>query len=386
MKKAQGSSVAVLIVLIALFMALYLLFLPAKDRAELLQSNTTNDSSDKEDIAILREGTLLSQNPGLLKPFEKESNKHDINSVNLFLRDEPKIIELANSISISKGVSSEDNQELKFSLDDLKNLDKITLFFLVNEAQGNLIINLNGIQILNKEAKGLQSVTLPNDLLQKNNQLIFKVSSPGINIFIKNKYDLSDIKVRANYELINTNEERTFVLSSNELDENAKLSFFLYCNKAALTRFRILLNEKEIDSEVLSCRSSTKELDLDKKLLKAGDNKLIFELDQGDYLINNVEVKTKSNEGGSKTYKFSLSEKQFDETLNDKEIMLKMSFSSTEEKKKATVNVNGKEFTMETSENDYKRPITSLIKEGNNFIKITPDNEFTLEFLEIVIE
>ena len=65
--------------------------------------------------------------------------------------------------------------------------------------------------------------------------------------------------------------------------------------------------------------------------------------------------------------------------------MLRMEFSSSDDKT-ALINVNGNEFTMDTDENDYERPITSLVKEGNNFIKITPQNEFTVEFLEIKIE
>jgi len=388
MKRAQteGSSIAVLIVLIALFIALYLLFLPAKDRAELLGQNKTDQIDNQNNNPVLKEGILLSQSPGLLKPFGKESNKHDINAVNLFLKDEPKIIDLSNSISIANGISTKEEQELRFSLDNLNNLDKATLFFLVNEQKGDLIITLNGIQIFNRDARGLQGIILPRDLLQGTNLLILKVSSPGINIFSKNKYDLSSIKVKANYKLTNTNEERNFVLSSNEIDDNAKLSFFLYCNKNALTRFRLLLNSKEIANEVLACRSSTKNIELKKSLLKENENKLLFEIDNGDYLINNIQVETNVREGGAKIYKFSVSKKQYDETLNDKDVMLKMSFSSLEEKKKATININGKEFTMETNENEYERPITSMIKEGNNYIKLDAESEFNLEFLEIFIE
>ncbi|MEK6841117.1 MAG: hypothetical protein AABX45_00795, partial [Nanoarchaeota archaeon] len=164
------------------------------------------------------------------------------------------------------------------------------------------------------------------------------------------------------------------------------LSFFLFCNKATTARLRIFLNKEEISNELLACASSTKNIDLDKEFLKEGRNSLVFEIDKGDYLVNDIKIETKVQEGGAKTYKFAISKKQFDEILNDKEVMLKMSFSSTNDVNKATININGKEFTMETDENEFERPITSLVKEGNNFIKITPETEFNLEFLEIVIE
>ena len=387
MKKSQehAGNIAVLIVLIALFMALYLLFLPAKDRAELLGQNKTSDDSGNliEDTDSI---LLLSQNPGLLKSFEKDTEKHEIDAVNLFVRDEPETIDLANSIKSSKSLFTNEVQELNFNIKNIDNLQKVTLFFLVNEGRGNLIILLNGIQIFNDDVRGLQNVILSKELLQESNKLIFKASSPGINIFGKNKYALSSIKIKENFQITNTNEERTFVLSSNELDENAKLSFFLFCNKVATSRLRIFLNNKEIANELLACASSIKNADLDKDLLKEGRNILLFEIDKGDYLINDIKIETKLKEGGAKTYKFAASESDFDKILDDKEVMLKMSFSNADELKKAVISINGREFTVETEENEIKRPITSLVNKGNNFIKIIPETEFNLEILEITIE
>ena len=387
MKKSQtqAGSVAVLVILIALFMALYLLFLPAKERSSLLGQNLTTETN-ATGTTTLSEDVLLSQTPGLLKNFDKDTEKHELDAVNLFLRDEPETSDLAASITITKSLFKEGLQELKFNVDDLENLQRVTLFFLVSEGRGNLIITLNGIQIFNEKVNGLQNVVLPKDLLQETNKLTFKASSPGINIFGKNIYALTSLKIRQSFQLTNTKESRTFVLSSGEIEENAKLSFFLFCNKAATSRLRVFLNEEEIANELLACQSSIRSIDLDKELLNEGRNALIFEIDKGDYLLNDILVETKLQEGGAKTYKFSISGKQFDKILDDREVMLKMSFSSTDDIKKATINVNGNEFTMETDENDFERPITSLVDEGNNFIKITPESEFDLEFLEIIIE
>jgi len=387
MKKSQtqAGSIAVLIILIALFMALYLLFLPAKERSSLLGQNFTAETNTTR-TTTLSEDVLLSQTPGLLKNFDKDTEKHEIDAVNLFLRDEPETSDLAASITITKSLFKEGLQELKFNINDLENLQRVTLFFLVNEGRGNLIITLNGIQIFNEKVSGLQNVVLPKDLLQEINKLTFKASSPGINIFGKNIYTLTSLKIRQSFQLTNTKESRTFVLSSGEVEENAKLSFFLFCNKDTTSRLRVFLNEEEIANELLACQSSIRSIDLDKELLNEGRNTLIFEIDKGDYLLNDILVETKLREGGAKTYKFSISEKQFDRILDDSEVMLKMSFSSTDDVKKATININGNEFTMETDENNFERPVTSLVDEGNNFIKITPESEFDLEFLEIIIE
>lgn len=387
MKKSQtqAGSIAVLVILIALFMALYLLLLPAKDRAVLLGGQNLTSDNVNSTSKQTNEDILLSQNPGLLKQFNKDTANHKIDAVSLFLRDEPQITDLATSIAITKSLFNEGSQELKFNINDLGNLQKVTLFFLVNEGNGNLIITLNGIQIFNDEVNGLQNIILPKDLLQENNKLAFKVSSPGINIFGSNKYALTSLKVRQEFQLTNTKEERTLILSSNELDENAKLSFFLFCNKATTTRLRLFLNNEEIDNELLTCASSVKNIELDKKLMKEGRNSLLFEIDKGDYLINDIVVETNIAEGGAKIYKFAVSKKQFDKILNDNEVTLKMQFT-TDDQKQATINVNGNEFSLDTNEFDYERPITSLIKQGNNYIKITPETDLDIEFLEIIIE
>src|SRR3989344_3395266 len=137
MKKSQtqAGSIAVLVILIALFMVLYLLFLPARDRAELLGQNQT--SANLTSTAKTSETVLLSQSPGLLKPFEKDTEEHEIDAVNLFLREEPENIDLANSLSFTKSLFKEDVGELKFNVNDLENLQKVTLFFLVNEGKGD---------------------------------------------------------------------------------------------------------------------------------------------------------------------------------------------------------------------------------------------------------
>jgi len=163
------------------------------------------------------------------------------------------------------------------------------------------------------------------------------------------------------------------------------LNFFLFCNKAATTRLRVFLNNEEIANELLACKSSEKNIDLDKDFLKEGRNTLLFEIDKGDYLINDIIVETKLAEGGAKVYRFAISEKEYDKILDDNEVMLNMQFTGNDVKK-AIINVNGKEFTVDTEEYEFERPITSFIKEGNNYIKITPETEFDLEFLEIKIE
>ena len=385
MKKSQTSAggIAVLIFLIALFMVLYLLFVPPEERARLLGENKTNDVNQDTNIQGVKTNILLTQTPGLLKPFEEDTSKHEIDSIQLYLRNEPLIDDLATSLTISKTIFKEETKELRFNIQDLTNLNKASLFFFVGEAKGNLIINFNGIEIFNDKASGLKTITLPEGYTKETNILLFKVSSPSF--FGKNTYTLKDIKVREEFELTNTKEERTFVLSASETG-NAELSFFAFCNQApAGSRLRIFLNKEEIFNNVLGCVSSEKNVEIKEEDLKQGTNDLLFEIDKGDFLLNDINLKVELEEGGSRTYKFSITEKQMDDiTASAKEVKVIMNFKD-DKNKRATINVNGNEFSLETTDLEYERFITSLIREGNNFIRILPGNEFTVDLLEIKI-
>ena len=386
MKKSQTSagSIAVFVILLALFMVLYLLFLPPKDRANLLGENKTSEDTNGNNGGTTASGNvLLTQSLGLLKPFEKETSTHEIDSVQLFLKDEPMTEDLATSISVSKSMFSTETKQLRFNIDDLTNLNKVTLFFLVTQAKGELIIELNNIEIFNGKASGLQDVTLPLGVLKESNTLTFRVSSASF--FSKNVYSLNNIKLRESFELTNTKELRSFVLTASETGD-ADLNFFVFCNSAPIgSRLRIFANDEEVFNNVISCISTEKTVEINADDLKEGTNSLLFEIDKGDFLLNDIELKVKLEEGGGKTYKFSLTEKQLNALLDGgDEIKLLMNFND-DKQKSATININGNEFTLDTKDLDYERFITSLVKEGNNFIRITPSNEFTVDLLEVKI-
>src|SRR3989344_1746759 len=204
MKKSQTSagSIAVFIVLIALFMVLYLIFIPPADRERLLQLNKTSEEGTTDNGKTGQvSNSLLPQTPGLLKPSEEDESKHEIDSVQLYLKDEPMTDDIANSLTVSRTRFKTETKQLRFNIDDIDNLDKVSLFFFVKEANGNLIIELNNVEIFNQKASGLEDIILPRDLLEENNVLLFTTSSPSF--FGKTIYELSEIKIRQNFELTN---------------------------------------------------------------------------------------------------------------------------------------------------------------------------------------
>lgn len=379
----SAGPIAVLVFVIALFMALYIILIPPEDRNALL--NQTGNIKDNE-----RAGESLyllePKNPGVIKPFASDTEIQDIDSVNVFIRDEPDINLLSNSLFISKSTFSETSKKLSFKSEELDLLNKVTLFFNVEEQEGSLIVLVNDVEVLNEMAKGQQSVTIPLTILDKFNTIEFRVSSPGAAIWKSNKYRLTDIRLKQNVELKNPVESRTFILTETEAKENAKINFDVFCNnpgKSRGNRLTININNNKLEQEVVDCVSSGKRLEIKHEDLKQGNNILTFEIDKGDFLINNIELETKVKEGGAIKYDFSVASDDLDDILNDfVEAELRLDFTD-EGKKKATIDINGNKFTLETDEVSFSRTISSFIKEGNNFLRITPLNEFELDNLEI---
>src|SRR3989338_3640913 len=119
--QTSAGNVAVLVLLIAIFLALFILLLPAEDRNELLSENLDTDENGNSEKDVL----LLAQSPGLLKPSSDDETIHKIDSVNLFLRDEPAVADLATRLSVSKNVFSSNVRRLTFKVDDTDNLEDV---------------------------------------------------------------------------------------------------------------------------------------------------------------------------------------------------------------------------------------------------------------------
>jgi len=381
--EANASNVAVVVFLIALFLAIYILLLPPADRDALLNDNSTSTTLLGEIVDENGAVILLQQKPGMLKPLESDVAEHRIDPVNLYFKDEPIVSDLATSIVVKKSDFSEQTRKLSFNSDDLNDIQSANLFFSVDSGDGNLIITLNDVDVFDEKSEGLQNVVLPVEMLKESNILEFKVSSPGWNFIGRNEYSLRDLKVRQNFQLTNTKEERSFVLSSAEKGDGV-LEYKLFCNSAGKNaRLKITLNAREISNELLTCRSASREVEIANKDMKEGENKLIFQINEGDYLLNEIKLKVDSDTGGSVDYKFPITDDEFKQIEDgEKEAELTLEFSDKKQHQ-LTLELNGDEISVDTDEKNYLQDVTRFVDAGTNRIKIMPENEFDLVSLKI---
>ncbi len=218
------------------------------------------------------------------------------------------------------------------------------------------------------------------------------MSSPGLLFWRTNKYELSDVGIRLEYELINAKESRIFAIPQEELDDlsEARLSYFMICNaplEQGVTNLRILLNNDEILDSHVQCVSTHEEIELEKSHFQPGNNQITFILEEGEFSFNQVKVETKSDEFTYPTYFFTITASQWEDiNEEDEEVTLTIYLDDEEDHKNARLIINDETIFMKTQEPKVEYDITDLVERGTNFIRITPTTTFTMTGLKVTLE
>jgi len=395
-KKAQDSAkgAAVLILLIAIFTVLYLLLLPPAEREAVL--NQTVDEGDIDDAASEESSsakTIMIENPGTVYKTEESKVIHDINSVNLFIKEQPVTTLLYDSFIISKSLFSEIFQDQTFTLEDINNLKNIVLYFTVKDADGKLEIRLNNNVVFLDEIPEVgivKLIDLPINQIKEENKIKFSVSSPGIKFWSTNAYKLEDVGLKKTFEEVNPKEERTFTLSSEEKQyiETARLSYSLYCNSLEgeeYTEFKIFVNQKSMLSKTIHCIGGAESIEIPIEYMYEGKNTLLFMIEKGDFLISKIKVESQTKKETYPTYHFNLDSDEYEDITGDKkDLMLRLDLIG--DSKKARIQINSKYINLDTTEDEYSKDISSFAEEGDNLIKLIPSETFTIEALKINLE
>lgn len=380
MEKTQGS-LMVLIILIALFMVIYILVLPPSEREILLNQSFEDDlGDDKGEIKI---ENLLNEAPGLLFPITSNNQIHSMNSINLFIKDEPAIKDISSGFTVSSSLFGNKEKEFTFSINDVEDLEELVLEFEADTSSGELIIEMNEKNVFQEVALGRIKVALPLDRIEKDNVLLFKTSGLGAVFWRLHEYTIRDVELKQVFERTNSEEIRSFVLNSNEFDniDDAILKYSIFCNKGQGI-LNIKMNGNLISSEFLLCKNNNKRVELSKNVLNSGENVVSFSLDNGDYLINNLLMETTLTKSEFKKYTFLLTEKNVNNVLSeDLSVVLDMGLGDG--LKVADVLINGFTIILDTTDTRFTKDISQYVEEGENIIEIVPKREFEIRVLKV---
>lgn len=317
-QQTSASGAAVLIILIAAVFVLYILFLPPEDRAELL--GELNESDD-DGVSSKDESELLRESVGRLDYLKFDYREHDIPSFRIYSETNGVAIKSIPSVYIKNNLVGETSYDMTFSIDS-RLTSNMLVSFNIASSRGRLQISLNGHEIFNSylEAGSPNPISLPDEYLQNDNSLIFKVSGVGAVFWRTNGYALNNVIVTGDIlDVSNSKSSQFFYVSNLEYDnlDSVKLKFHPECDSYSVGLLKIYLNGDQMFSGIADC-GIFNTVFMDVNSIMKDRNELEFVATSGYYLIDNIEVRTELEELIFPVYYFDLSDDVFhQESIND---------------------------------------------------------------------
>ena len=385
--QTSGSPAAVLILAIAAFIVLFILLLPQEDRENLLDSGSgsTGGSGIGGEVSGL---ILLEESPGTISRVRTRQIEREIASFVIRTEEEDLEIKKVNAISLHSGES--DSKEVFFETEG--GISNAVLTFEVTDSKGILHIELNGEEIFKGNIqKNAQIEPFSMSEIEEDNILKFYVDKPAAWKFWENNYyEIRKVRIMGTVK----NEERsqsfqTFIMSKEEADpQNIQDVFLQYGVVCSVShgKIEVRVNNYLISSRVPECDSPVREKEqVDPKILREGKNEIVFTTGEGEYGIDRPKIQTTLKKPVYPLYFFNLNEsmyKQIAGTGLRAQVILR--FAQDGQDKKAILSINGHETFVDTREHTHSKIIDEFLKEGNNYIRVTPESN-ALHIVEMVV-
>ena len=379
-KLAQASTQAgVVVILIAVLMVLYILFLSPQDRAALLGEDQTGTGGTGTDGRV--RSVLYSATPGRIYPLSADSVEHTMPSLTVFTVTNANELKRIQSLYVKNSVFSSTNREVIFFYDSQTTKD-IKLSFNVKKSDGNLIIKLNNYEIFNGQVDvgSPPPISLPADYLQQKNSLVFSVSDVGGIAFWKfNEYELENVLISGRVtDYSGAVSERHFSLSPSEYEnfDKAIFEFLPDCPPKEAGLVQILINNKAIYTGYPDCGVKSS-VEVSQEFLKPGDNVLVATTNSGSFLLDMPKLTVIPKKTSQPVFYATVPAQLFDEMYNGQRILvLTLRFADSTTIKSGYVEINGFKINFETQDIIYQTEIDpQFITSGSNSIKIIPQTD-----------
>ena len=392
-KSAGGA--AALIGLIGLFIILYILFLPADIREDILDGDNGNGEDNGNDV----EGRVIfEEKPGRLDLVNLRNCvgrecSHDISSFRLFMGTDSAEIENFNPFVIRNNILRKDFRTETFEIQNLKHTENLLLSFNTYSFDGVLTIILNGNVIYEREivSANPEPVRLPKEYLSTSNTLEFQVSSVGWQFWKTNEMRIENMKITGDITDVSRQESNNvFYITDSEYHniEKGRLSFSPDCSQANVGVLEISLNGREIYYSIPDC-NSLNIVDFPPDFFTQGENVIKFRTQKGTYLIDLIKIRTWLKEITYPVYYFNLRSDEIRHLDNDNlnlTAMFEFVSHSTprgfepeeadrlhDQNYRVIMTVNGFSREIISSHRTHSRVISSEdLREENNWIRLEP--------------
>jgi len=388
-KRGQSAAgAAVLIAIIAVLIVGFVVLIPPQERAKLLDEKPTSNNSLV--VPGVVEKKLLSVSPGRIDYLVQKEIEHSIPVVNIYTRTEAKVLAEKNVVYAKKGVFSEQTDVLTVSVPDLVHTKNLLLSLDIKNVEGKLLVLVNGESVFNDEVKpgSLAPISIPQNLIQEKNTVVFAASSPGFAFWRTNEVSLQNIKVVADVTSVESQSSRNiFLVSETEFKnlEKVVLKFQPSCKFEEVGLLDININNKLVYSGIPDCDLSMVPIEFSPDILHQGENEVVFGTEKGDYLLAHVVVESELREVEFPTYYFDLSYEEYRDVKDeDKRVRVSLYFVDVVARKFGDLEFNGYLRYFDTKEVSFVLDLSEDVVQGTNAIKIKPRK--TLEVRELRID
>ncbi len=311
---SAGSS-AIMLVIIAGVIIFYLLMVSPTERAKLLNdSSSSGGTGGNSGATFTEQEMLLQENIGRLTKMPFSEKNHELSALSINTKTNAQVVADVSSLYVRNSVFTKKFPEINFRMDpDLS--ANVKLSFNVVKANGVLMVYLNGHEVFAGDIKYTSppAIELPEDILDDNNNLVFYLYRPTWAIWRIGEYELRNVNILADITDI-SNDAATvdFAISDIEYDniDEARFYFLPECTVSEVGKLTIFLNNRRIYSAIPDCGIQN-HLILDTYELDPGKNTVSFKTESGEYLLDQLRVKTILKDTVYPVYYFDLDDKYF---------------------------------------------------------------------------
>lgn len=436
-KKGQSASgAAILVVVMAILIILYIISLKPEDRAALLGGGSSNVGGGNGggagqnvggDLRNVRQGfqqtpsgqIILQQNIGRVYPEGSNSLDHPLPSFTIFTRTNAQALKTIDHAYIKNSFLGKTKYNLSFNYDK-NTMQNPLLSFIADTYDGTLLIYLNGQPIYERTLKSPTPppISLPEDDLLINNELTFETDSAGAAFWRVHEFSLQNIMITADVkETQASTAEHHFTLPQNEYQHLSylQLSFNPICDPKITGRLILRVNNQPLSSSYPEC-GQTATLQISPDLLQPGDNTLFFLSEQSTYVMDDIHLRSILSSGMNPAYYFNLPLETYvalggqgggystpqtcgaqaipsgcpQQAMNGygstASLIVTVRFADATQQKVVTLNVNGFQNTIETTDLSYSTLVPpEFLIDGPNSIQLIPQGS-PLDITELRVE
>jgi len=370
----SASNAGITVILIAVLIIVYILFISPQERAKLLGETPPGGPGV---IPSGAKSTLFSQTPGRLYPPSANMFEHTLPSFMVFTVTNAGELKRTESLYVKNSAFSDKSEELIFFYEPRTTSD-VRLSFNVKKHDGRLIIWLNDYKIFDGEVREAspKPISLPKEYLKTKNSLVFQTSSPGAAFWRVNEYELENILISGKItDYSGALSEQHFSIADSEYEklDKAVLEFLPDCPPREEGLVQILINNKVIYTGYPDCGVKTS-IEVSKEFLKPGDNVLVATTNTGSFLIDMPKITTFLKEIAQPVFYFNVPNQLYDAMYyGEAGVVLTLRFTDATSIKRGTIDINGYKIYFETQDIGYQTFLDpEFLTPGPNSVKIMP--------------